>query len=421
MSSAKPDHRPPERMARLRPASDRFVARVASRLIDDLPTITERLSRRILTEDPFYSKVVPTMGDEVRATVDRNLGQFVRGLAGLEPIDLELSRQLARRRAEQGVPLAALLNAHRMAAQTVWEYLVAAGHSWAQQEFDLDEVLDGSGQVWALSDTFSRLISESYEQALAERSHRSERERALLFDALVEGRTQDVSFAGDVARVLGLPERGVLVAVVAEVLVPDHEPLPGIDHALRARAIRSAWRMRGPCLVGIVTPEPAAAERGPREIREVIAGRATARVGMSPSYGAILDTARHVALAETAMQCVPPGEAGVALFDDHPLGLLVAGAPDVAERMAALVLGPVLDLPGGQQQTLLGTLTAWIEEGGSVARAGQRLYCHRNTVRNRLQRIEELTGRSLSEPKGLAEICLAAKAVSLRPKLRPAS
>ena len=45
---------------------------------------------------------------------------------------------------------------------------------------------------------------------------------------------------------------------------------------------------------------------------------------------------------------------------------------------------------------------AWIDEGGSVAKASDRLCCHRNTVRNRLQRIEALTGRSLTDPSDSA-------------------
>jgi PucR-like helix-turn-helix protein len=41
------------------------------------------------------------------------------------------------------------------------------------------------------------------------------------------------------------------------------------------------------------------------------------------------------------------------------------------------------------------------------------LYCHRNTVRNRLQHLEELTGQSLAEPSGLTLLSVAATGARL--------
>jgi predicted ATPase len=43
----------------------------------------------------------------------------------------------------------------------------------------------------------------------------------------------------------------------------------------------------------------------------------------------------------------------------------------------------------------------------SVSAVADRLYCHPNTVRHRLRRIEKHTGRSLSRPRDVAELCLA--------------
>jgi len=37
----------------------------------------------------------------------------------------------------------------------------------------------------------------------------------------------------------------------------------------------------------------------------------------------------------------------------------------------------------------------------------ERLYCHPNTVRHRLRRIEDRTGKSIGRPRELAELCLA--------------
>jgi DNA-binding PucR family transcriptional regulator len=56
---------------------------------------------------------------------------------------------------------------------------------------------------------------------------------------------------------------------------------------------------------------------------------------------------------------------------------------------------------------LLSTLGTWLDHGGSAARAAGALYCHSDTIRHRLRRLEQRTARSLSDPRGIAELALA--------------
>jgi DNA-binding PucR family transcriptional regulator len=86
---------------------------------------------------------------------------------------------------------------------------------------------------------------------------------------------------------------------------------------------------------------------------------------------------------------------GVAQFDDSPLGALVAADPGVARDLAQRVLGRLLALDPEDRASLLATVEAWLSAGGSATAAGQALFCHPNTVRYRLRRAEELTGRSV--------------------------
>ncbi|WP_410050015.1 helix-turn-helix domain-containing protein [Actinomadura sp. CNU-125] len=48
--------------------------------------------------------------------------------------------------------------------------------------------------------------------------------------------------------------------------------------------------------------------------------------------------------------------------------------------------------------------------GGSASRVADDLFCHRNTVQNRLRRLEELTGRSLAVPADVIDLGLAVQA-----------
>jgi DNA-binding PucR family transcriptional regulator len=79
-------------------------------------------------------------------------------------------------------------------------------------------------------------------------------------------------------------------------------------------------------------------------------------------------------------------------------------------RIVGSVLGPLDRFPAGERATLLETLEAWRDSGGSTEQAAATLFCHPNTVRHRLRRIAEATGRSFTAPRDIAELCLALEA-----------
>jgi DNA-binding PucR family transcriptional regulator len=63
------------------------------------------------------------------------------------------------------------------------------------------------------------------------------------------------------------------------------------------------------------------------------------------------------------------------------------------------------DLGNEEWELLFETFRVWEECDASMS-ATEALVCHPNTVRYRLRRIEERTGRSLSRPRDVAELCL---------------
>jgi DNA-binding PucR family transcriptional regulator len=95
------------------------------------------------------------------------------------------------------------------------------------------------------------------------------------------------------------------------------------------------------------------------------------------------------------------------------LATVLASAPDISGRVVRHLLGRVADLAAAEQELLLGTLRTWMDCGGNTSATARELYCHRNTVRNRLQRVEELSGQSLSDPRGIAGLSLAAEGARL--------
>jgi PucR family transcriptional regulator, purine catabolism regulatory protein len=77
------------------------------------------------------------------------------------------------------------------------------------------------------------------------------------------------------------------------------------------------------------------------------------------------------------------------------------------------VLGPLEDGSGEYGDELLRSLEAFIEQNGQWEKAARELYCHRHTLRYRIRRVEELTGRDLSSARDRIEFWLALRAREL--------
>ncbi|MEX2448643.1 MAG: PucR family transcriptional regulator [Solirubrobacterales bacterium] len=94
--------------------------------------------------------------------------------------------------------------------------------------------------------------------------------------------------------------------------------------------------------------------------------------------------------------------------------LLLALQDDDALRLYAdSLLAPIEQMDGEYGGELLRSLEAFIEQNGQWERAARRLYCHRHTLRYRIRRIEELTGRDLGNAHDRIELWLALRAREL--------
>ncbi|MFH9611006.1 PucR family transcriptional regulator [Streptomyces sp. NPDC017448] len=240
---------------------------------------------------------------------------------------------------------------------------------------------------------------------------RGRRYGALLGPLLAGGAPPDV--VADAAHGLGLPERGRFAVVVLGAPVPEAVAAEGPDaDGTRwwwGRAERSRGAEEGDVAVVLL------GGAGPAGAVARLMERGAGPGGMSPVVGspAELGTARR--LAGTALlTCAPGGREVVRLDERLPAALLVS-RPELASRLLAQVLGPLLERGPAERAVLVGAVEAWLECGGSVGRAAVRLGCHRNTVFNRLRRLERLTARSLTRPPELVELVLALEALRLSP------
>lgn len=69
----------------------------------------------------------------------------------------------------------------------------------------------------------------------------------------------------------------------------------------------------------------------------------------------------------------------------------------VIDSFVKQILGPLIETNRKQPHSLIETLDALLQENGNGLKAAQRLGIHRNTINQRIQRIEQLSGQSLDD------------------------
>jgi hypothetical protein len=268
-------------------------------------------------------------------------------------------------------------------------------------------MLERAGDIWIEYEHWTSSLTEAYRAEARHRDRLAAQEREAHVAALLTGAGGSQVELRRSADVLGLPKSGYFCVVVAE---RRGEPPMDAERALRVRGLPSVWKMTLLEQTGVISlgaPDRAA------WVRDLLAQRAAGRVGMSTTYDQLGHTPLAARLAHVALSSLPPDAREVSVYGDLPLETLVASAPETARDMALSVLGKLLALPADDQRLLLETLEIWCEARGNVNRTAGLLYCHRNTVRHRLARLEALTGRSLAEPRGIAEVLVAVRAYRL--------
>lgn len=100
-----------------------------------------------------------------------------------------------------------------------------------------------------------------------------------------------------------------------------------------------------------------------------------------------------------------PRQPQVIWVDRGSTFLAAALAGDDAEQLSRAVLAPLL--AEQDHATLLSTVQAVLSHGGARGPAATELGIHRNTLRDRVHRVEVLTGRSVDQADDRAELWLA--------------
>ncbi len=422
------------------------------RLARSLPGLAQRLVRRLADEVPVYGRLpAEELADDITTITGYSLQLALRvAREGRLPAPEELAEitASAARRAQERIPLPALLTAYHSVARMVWQDMVAeAGPEELPDIVAVSDLLMGWLQV--ITAAVSAAYLEEWDTVVdtERQSHRAMLAALLRGDPGVEG--------------YGLGDLPAPLHYRVLALAVDPGPdAPGVDGAIAAR--RRVRRLHAALEQYSGTPVLTALEpAGGLVLLPIPAGRRdpaprTGQPDRAPRASQ-LHQAHRSSQHGLASQADPEGLAGLlprlTEAAGAPVTAAVATAAPAQVKDAAQQTREVLDVvrqfgkppglyrladvlleyqltrdtparaelaallsPLDTKRELLETLSVFVEQQLNRRRTASVLHLHPNTVDYRLRRAAELTGLNPTTPADLHQIVAA---LAARRSLRP--
>ncbi|WP_449281733.1 PucR family transcriptional regulator [Leucobacter sp.] len=357
----------------------------------DLDELTETFLALVGSVAGYDPAPIPQ--SELRRTGRLSFSALVDGLrAGGFDEEITISTDVGVSRARAGVPLTSLMTAIRHDFTVLWEALTRVAEA-----DDAELLVRHTGIVLRTVDEYVGQTQRAY---VAERERMRE-EEASVRQGLIASLFQEPQPAGQhlhgVAAQLGLPPDAPLVVIAAA----DQDVAPlrvAISELERAGATVHTHHL-GDSLVAFTRrlelPGSRLEELG-RQLLEL-------RVGVVIAAAGIADLRRSAATAVELAHLFGPEEEGAMTWGRGwarlaARSLLAAGRPILAD------VQPALERCGEAERTRLEEAVRSYLRTGSVSESAAELFCHRNTLTNRLRRFADLTGIDPTVPEQSARL-----------------
>ncbi|MFJ9952923.1 PucR family transcriptional regulator [Kitasatospora sp. NPDC091207] len=387
------------------------------RLLGAVPALVETVIAALLARVPTYRRLPhEQVAGELSQVTERRIRALAQAVRTGLPADQEeftSVREAAARRAEEGLPLDAVLLAHHLGMEVCWELVTRDARD--------DDAADLLVLNRLLLDQLRQATSAAGAGYVEERRAMADERQAArhaLLTALLDGAPAEE--AATRAGIRLPPSYAVLCLAVAD--HPD-ERAPGVDrtvaghrklrrlrtelaHRTRQSALSALSSSGGPVLIPLdCRPDGVPAGTWHR-LTDTVSGTARA-AGVPVQAGAAVTAPAGVAAAAVLAAEV----LGVAQAFDRPPGLhrlddvlleYQLSRPSQARSRLASLLAPLED--GGE---LLATLRTHLAGGLNRRHTARALHLHPNTVDYRLRRVAVLTGLDPTRPADLLRITAA--------------
>jgi hypothetical protein len=376
------------------------VAEVADGLRQRTDELSILLARTITRDVQLYRSAAPVPFEVLAITCAAIVRSIFASLAADTDFDPTAATEAGADRASIGVPLSSVMEAYRVGFAQLWETTVT--QAGTRLSLNKDGVRELTAKLMKAQNVFTGAMAAGYRQEQTRRFVGDSTRRSMLIDALLHGRLFERSSLWEAADYLRLPTTGPFRVIAAD--TAGHDALPDIESKLRGLDAMSAWHVLPDQHVGIVR---VTTDRHLGDVLALLSRTATGRVGVSARFDDLRDTAQALHQARICLEGRAEPASQVLVFDGSILATAAVSAPDVMVKLASPTIECFADLSDREREVLFETFRAWLDHDGSMSSAGEALFCHANTVRYRMHRIEERTGRSLTRPRDVAELCLA--------------
>ena len=270
-----------------------------------------------------------------------------------------------------------------------------------KREFPLFEVPYSLPFIAITERAFTQLVNERYEML----------QRSMAGDVLAEALTGHL-YPEEVQARLGPFGIGEQLAVLAFGLADASAAAGPLERILEREKASGLVAIRAGLLCAVVNADGLEPVAFTRKIRGELAAR-FGKVRAAASRAAATHALRlsfHEARCALEAVRLRNGDAPeVASYRD--LGsfqlLLALQDDDALSSYCRGVLGPIEEAEGDYGDELVRSLDVFIEHNGHWEKAANALYCHRHTLRYRIKRVEQLTGRDFSSARDRIEFWLA--------------
>ncbi len=355
--------------------------------IDEL---ADRVLRCFRSEIPAYATMPePDLRPGVRSNVERAIQALHRGWEPMAP-ELAAARSLGERRAQQGVPLDALLQAHRIGVR---EALVFIEDAARDRGDGAEPILELARRAWAWADAVMLTAAAGHRERELGLATQEQQQRAHTLRGLLLGSLDETGLRATAAYGISLTETYLPVAAAG----PD-----GSGPAFERRLLELGSEFGATVLVSHLEAGLGAVVGGTHDhvrARDLLSAAADA--GPPGLVVAVGPEGRPSELAEgyeLAVRTLGAGRAlgrtGLLELSDLPLEVALLGEPEIGRLLATRHLG-ALESEGAFGAELLTSLDAWFEHGMRTEETAAALVVHPNTLRHRLRRVAELTGLEL--------------------------